>query len=395
MVDKIFGVDFTDSTSPASSWTISVHNGTDLVDISLATLLGLAGTITNKNLLMNASMLVAQRGTSFTGVTSSQYILDRWACNLVTLGTHTFSQDTDVPSGYGFARSLKVLVTTADASPAAADALNITQRIEGRLCQVIRKGTSNAKELTVSFWVKSSTTGTYIVDMIDQDNTRQCSKSYTISAANTWELKSVTFPADTTGALDNDANNSLSILFWLAAGSNFSSGTLNTTWAATTNANRAVGQTNLAGTVNNYFNITGVQMELGPSATEFEFVPFDVEHLRCQRYYCKTFPYATAPVQNVGNQEGCFQFQAERAGAVLHQRQWRFPVTMRAEPTITTYNPAAANAQPRDITNSVDFSGIATAAPTNENNYTFNATGNAGTTAASGINVHITADADM
>lgn len=117
------------------------------------------------------------------------------------------------------------------------------------------------------------------------------------------------------------------------------------------------------------------------------------ELLLCLRFCCKTFPIDSGPAQSFG-QEGAFAWEGNRAGAVNHQRQWRFPVEMFAEPTITTYNPSAANAQPRDVSGGLDFSAIATATPTNANNYTFNCTGNAGTVASNVVNVHILADAD-
>jgi hypothetical protein len=179
------------------------------------------------------------------------------------------TQENDAPTGSGFRKSSKVLCTTADASPAAGDALIFVHKLEGQNLQQIAKGTSSAKELTVSFWVKSNVTGTYIAELRDIDNTRQVSKSYSISASATWEKKTITFPADTTGALDNDNGDSFRVQFWLAAGSNFTSGTLNTSWASITDANRVVGQVNVAASTNNYWQITGVQLEVGSTATEF------------------------------------------------------------------------------------------------------------------------------
>jgi hypothetical protein len=178
-----------------------------------------------------------------------------------------------------------MLCTTADASPAAGDLLRINQVIEGQNLQHIKKGTASAEQLTVSFWVKANVTGTYIVEFLDNDNTRQVSKSYTVNTSGTWEYKTLTFPADATGAFDNDNAASLYLQFWLGAGTNFTSGTLQTTWASTTDANRAVGQVNLASATNNYWQVTGVQLEVGSVATEFEFLPADVELARCQRYF--------------------------------------------------------------------------------------------------------------
>jgi phage gp37-like protein len=239
-----------------------------------------------RNLIINGAMQVAQRGTSTASITTEGYYTsDRWLFTVTNQGTWTQSVENDAPTGSGFRKSTKLLCTTADASPAAADTLVLIQRIEGQNLQQIAKGTSSAKQLTLSFWVKSNVTGTYIVELGDADNTRQVSKSYTINASATWEKKTITFPADTTGAFDNDNGSSLSLLLWLGAGSDRTSGTLNTSWASTVNANRVVGQTNLAAATNNYWQVTGVQLEVGAVATPFEFKPIEQELAECQRYY--------------------------------------------------------------------------------------------------------------
>ena len=239
-----------------------------------------------KNLVINGDMQVAQRATSVASITTNNYYTaDRMATNVTTLGTWTQSVENDAPTGSGFRKSLKMLCTTADASPAAGDLLRVNQVIEGQNLQQIAKGTSSAKQLTLSFWVKANVTGTYIAELLDNDNTRQVSTSYSVSASATWEKKTITFSADTTGAFDNDNMDSLYVQFWLGAGTTYTSGTLNTSWASVTNANRAVGQTNLAAATNNYWQVTGVQLEVGSTATDFEFLPADVELQRCYRYY--------------------------------------------------------------------------------------------------------------
>jgi len=241
-----------------------------------------------RNLLINGAMQVAQRGTSTASITTgSNYVTDRWKFQLSSFGTWTVSQETDAPTGSGFNKSTKVLCTTAAASPSAGSFLLFNQTLEGQNLQAIRKGTSNAQQLTLQFWVKANVTGTYVVELRDQDNTRQVSASYTINASNTWEKKTIVFPADTTGTLDNDNNLSLFPIWWLGAGTDFTSGTLATTWASGTNANKAVGQTNLAAATNNYWQVTGVQLEVGAVATPFEFKPFDQDLRECQRYYYK------------------------------------------------------------------------------------------------------------
>jgi hypothetical protein len=246
---------------------------------------GISDAVNFRNILINGDMSIAQRGTSVSSITGSGYnTVDRFRTNMGTAGTWTQSQSTDVPTGQGFAKSLKMDCTTANGSLSAGSYLIIDQRVEGQNLQYLKKGTSSAESTTMSFWVKSAKTGTYVVVLADMDNTRAVSKSYTISSANTWEKKSVTFPGDTTGAFGNDNAASLKVQFWLVAGTTYSSGTLQTSWGTTTNANYAVGQVNLADSTSNDWYVTGVQLEAGTTASEFEFLPHDVNKIRCQRY---------------------------------------------------------------------------------------------------------------
>jgi len=278
-----------------------------------------------RNIIINGDMSIAQRATSVTGIQSSGYrTVDRFKQTFSgsLVGTWTQSQSTDVPTGQGFSTSLKLDCTTADASLAANESLKIQQRFEGQNLQYLKKGTSSAESLTLSFWVKSAKTGTYICELVDNDNGRQISKSYTISSANTWEKKTITYPGDTTGALDNDNAQSLVLNWWLVAGSNFSSGTLSTTWTSTTDANRAVGNVDLADSTDNDWYVTGVQLEAGTSASDFEFLPVDVNLERCQRYLqFIDAEYFVVPRFNNGT------------GKPLGQLT--FPKTMRASPTGT------------------------------------------------------------
>jgi len=244
-----------------------------------------ANNLPFRNIIINGDMSIAQRGTSANTLASSgYYTLDRFKFQAISAGVWTMSQDTNVPTGQGFAKSLKMDCTSTDAV-SGNDLLIIRQYIEGQNLQYLKKGTANAQSLTASFWVKSNKTGTYILELYDVDNTRQISKSYTIDSADTWEKKTITIDGDTTGAFDNDNGGSLIVSFWLAAGSDYTSGTLSDTWSSPTTANRAVGQVNLADSTSNYINITGVQLEAGTTASDFEFLPVDVNLQRCQRYY--------------------------------------------------------------------------------------------------------------
>ena len=238
------------------------------------------------NLIINGDMQIAQRATSVSSITSAGYkTCDRWQTNIGTGGTWTQSQDTGV-TNEGFANSLKYDCTTANASLSSGSNLNLCHRFEGQNLQHLKKGTANAESVTISFWVKSNKTGDYVFELWDRDNDRHIADTYTVSSANTWEKKTITFAGDTSGAFDNDANKSLEANWWLVAGTDYTTGTAPTSWASRTNANRAVGQTvNLADSTSNYINITGVQLEVGEGASDFEFLPYDVQLARCQRYF--------------------------------------------------------------------------------------------------------------
>jgi hypothetical protein len=246
-----------------------------------------ANNLPFRNIIINGDMSIAQRGTSTSSITSDgYYTVDRFNLDLDTLGTWTQSQSTDVPSGQGFAKSLKMDCTTADGSPSVNDKLVIAQAIEGQNLQYLKKGTSSAESLTLSFWVKTNKTGTYTLEILDNDNTRSFSQTYTVSSADTWEKKTITYTGDTTGAFDNDNGSSLQCNFWLGAGSNFTSGTFQNSWGAKVKANRvSSSQVNLADSTSNEWYMTGVQLEAGETASDFEFLPYDVNLRRCQRYY--------------------------------------------------------------------------------------------------------------
>lgn len=346
----------------------------------------------NRNLIYNGAMQVSQRGTSTASITGGgYYTADRYQVGIDSLGTWTQSVENDAPTGSGFRKSLKMLCTTADASPAASDTLRIDQYLEGQDLQRIAKGTSSAQQLTMSFWVKSNVTGTYIVWLYDNDNARQVSASYTISASATWERKTITFPADTTGAFDNDNAASLLVSFILGAGSSFTSGTLATTWAAASNANRAVGQTNLAAATNNYWQITGVQLETGSVATPFEFKSFGQDLRECQRYYFKTFDQATAPAQNVGaGSVGGALRGSSSATNVQFIASMSFPVAMRAAPTITTFSPDSATANWSD---QAGVRAVMTSSGSGQN--AFNCIGATTVYAGGAYGIHVTASAEL
>jgi len=274
-----------------------------------------------RNLIINGNMQIAQRSTSVASISSgSTYnTIDRFKTVLSSAGTWTQTQSTDVPTGQGFASSLKMDCTTANASLASGAYNSIQHYIEGQNLQQLAYGTSNAKSLTVSFWVKSNKTGTYVVQFLQNDSNRTIVKSYTISSANTWEYKTITIDGDTAGTINNDNGIGLEVRFGLAFGSDFTSGTLQTTWGALTLSNFAVGQVNLADSTANYINITGVQLEVGEGASDFEFLPYDVQLQRCQRYY-----------QTISKMAG---YSGPTTSGL--QCSIAYPIQMRATPTIS------------------------------------------------------------
>jgi hypothetical protein len=238
-----------------------------------------------RNLIINGAMQVWQRGTTIDTITSGNYFCDRWRiAHSGTDGNIDVDRSTDVPSGQGFAYSQKISMDASEASLDAADQVNIAQRFEGQDLQQLAKGTSSAKSLTLSFWVKSSVASTYSINLYDSDNTRVISASYIVSATNTWEKKTVTFAGDTTGALDNDNARSLDLTFWLDAGTDWTGGTFGTSWAANVNNTRVYDTTGWLESTSPEFYITGVQLELG-EATPFEHRSYGDELARCQRYY--------------------------------------------------------------------------------------------------------------
>ena len=291
----------------------------------LAALIGSQSSLSNRNMIINGAMQVAQRGTSSTGISSSGYrTVDRFsvsenASSIVV----TESQSTDTPSGQGFANSLKWEVTTADTSVASAERFHFGQTIEAQNLQHLAYGTSSAKSITLSFWVKSSVTGTYAVSIFKPDQTlRLLNKTYTVNVANTWEKKEITITGDTSGGgIDNDNGAGFQFDWFLTAGSDYTTASTNQ-WEAWDGTKWAGGHNvNFGATVGNEFYITGVQLEVGEQATPFEHRSFGDELARCQRYYHQ--------LQNN------FWFHPVDTSTQYRRVNLEYPTTMRSLPTIT------------------------------------------------------------
>jgi len=284
-----------------------------------------------KPLIINGDMSVAQRGTSVTGKSSGgYYTCDRIKLNPDSLGTWTVIQES-LTSGEaynnGFRKAFRIDCTTADASPSSSDNLSVFTRLEGQDLQLFKKGTSNAEKFTLAFWVKSNKTGTTQVNLRDGDNTRMVSATYSISSADTWEHKVLNFPADTTGAFDNDSANSLQIEWFLDSGTDYSSGTAPTAWEASSNADRNANNLDVGGSTDNDWAITGVQLEVGEfnSSTlpPFQHEDFGDNLARCQRYFLNY-------IEGNGKIVGIAASYNSSEVVLMHN----FPTTMRSAPTL-------------------------------------------------------------
>ena len=225
-------------------------------------------------------------------------------------------------------------------------------------------------------------------------SSRTISKSYTISSADTWEKKTITFAGDTTGTLNNDNDGSLELNFWLGAGTNFTSGTLQTSWGATTTANRAVGQVNLADSTSNEWYITGVQLEAGQVASDFEFLPVDVNEERCRRYFQKSYTrgeYA-GTATNVG------MISTARLQNTVTNRPTNvfFRPILRATPTITLYSIDGTSGSVSDLGTGASHTRNETANASVLSSMGMGyLTGVSGLTAGDGMGFHYTADAEL
>ena len=245
------------------------------------------GGLSHRNKVINGAMTVSQyNGTSVvTGVNATGYRIDRWTHQIASINSaFSVSQSTDSPDG--FANSYKIDVTTADTSLAAAHAHFFRQKIEGQNLQDFAKGSSSAKQFALSFYVKTTKTGVYTVELYDVDNNRAISKIFTVADTN-WNRYTIIFPADTTGAFGNDNGNSLVLQFWLSAGSNYTTGTFNNSaWGSVSGKARvSSSNVNFGDSTSNDWYITGVQLEVGDTATTFEHRTYQEEILRCMRYY--------------------------------------------------------------------------------------------------------------
>jgi hypothetical protein len=297
-----------------------ILDGSNGVTFNDASLQGAAASpYVLKNRLINGAMVIDQRnaGASITP-TDGQYTVDRWQCGLSQASKYTIQQVSDAPTGFTY--SLKV-TSSSSYSVLSGDYFSVSQNIEGYNIADFGYGTANATTITFSFWVKSSLTGTFGGSLRGASSTRSYPYTYTISSANTWEYKTITVVGVTSGTWNTTDGNGLALLFNLGTGSTYS-GTAGS-WAST-NYTSATGATSVVGTNGATFYITGVQLEIGTSATPFERRLYGQELANCQRYF-EVKDYATNTFRlGVVYQNG--------AGANGYQE---FVVTKRANPSIS------------------------------------------------------------
>jgi hypothetical protein len=298
--------------------------------------------LTHRNLIINGAMQVAQRGTSTTNAANGNYTIDRFRFRKANTDNLAMNIDQVADAPTGLVNSLKMTVGTAETAIDADEYVMLTTSIEAQDMQVSAYGTADAKDLSLSFYVKSSVTGTYCVSLYGADfstspDRRYYSSTFTVNAANTWERKSVTISGNVNDAIANDNGEGLRIGFLVGAGTNYTSGS-NNTWGDITNW--AVGvSTNFLTTSSATFQITGVQLEVGDTATPFEHRSFGDELARCQRYFEKSYAYQTL----IGSSTGTGAVSCDSGISSTGSRYFifsanNFKVTKRTTPTLTIYS---------------------------------------------------------
>jgi hypothetical protein len=344
------------------------------------------------NPIINGGLEIWQRGTTFTSIANNAYGPDHWMYGKAGAVVHDLLRSTDVPAIATLVPQAKYSVhldvTTADASIAAGDACYLRQPIEGYLWEPFAQ-----KQFTVGFWVKDTITGVHCVSARNFGGDRSCVIEYTINVADTWEYKTVTFPASpSAGTWNYDTEVGLVLNWVLSIGSTYQ--TTPGTWQTGSFFGTA-NQVNATNSTANNFKLWGVTMGLGSAVAPYWPRPFSEELRRCLRYYWKTFPYATAPAQNSGTAIGVINCVTQQAGGGVFGVHVSHPVPMRVAPSIVTfYNPSATNANVRNLTDNTD-SGTATAVYTSDIATGVSFQHTAGDAINRQMGVHMTASAEL
>ena len=282
----------------------------------------------NRNLIINGAMTVAQRGTSFSNVTSSQFCLDRFSVDVSGGGAFNVTQDTSAPEG--FEKSLKLEVNTADSSIAAGDTYRVTQAVEGQNTAQVDLGASTAKAMALSFYVKSSVTGTYGVGLANNAETENFVAEYTINSADTWEKKTINIPVRTSGTWLTTIGVGIGVRFDLGSGTNFN-GTAGQWQTTSSKVFRTSSCVNLIATGSATWFITGVQLEVGQNPTSFEHEPFERTIAKCQRYLVSLDMTTNLTGDTFGK-----YFTGPIISSTNARPQMNFPVPMRGKPALVS-----------------------------------------------------------
>jgi hypothetical protein len=332
--------------------------------ISGASLTGVNAVNTGrKNMLYNGAMNVWQRGTtSLTGVGSSTetYMADRFKFTSSGDSRYTLSREADAPAGFKY--SYKFDCTTVGTSTGTSRSY-LEQGIEGQDLQHLQKGLATAKPVTLSFWVKTVITGVtdpvFRVNLQDANNTRILGGTYTYdTSTGGWQKFTITFVGDTTGAITDNANKGMFVEWWLYDYGYYSGGSIPTSWESQVDADRNSNSTgNVAGNTSNYWQIAGVQLELGSVATDFEYRSYGEELALCERYYEKTYSQGTAPATQT--EDGTWMFLSNRNPGTPHVAV-RYRTEKRAAPTFVAYAAASGNSgKMKNLDSGVESSVIA------------------------------------
>jgi len=309
----------------ASTAAITVNNTDGTCTANITSIGG--GQVSNRRINVNGAMTISQRGTSFSTVSNNESTIDQFALTHA-YGSSQMSVSHSTTSPDGFSNSYKLDVNTADTSIGSNQYVAIRHRVEAQNLQHLAFGTSSAKSISLSFYVRSNVTGTYAVNIQQTDNSKkQVSATYTINSADTWERKTFTFAGDTSGVINNDTGDGFEILWYLVAGSDRTSGTARSTFTAYAKADEAAGQTaNILSSTSNEFYFTGVQLEVSDHATIFEHRSVGQELALCQRYY-----YVVADARDSGTKHQLatgFAYHSGQAEVTIH-----YPV-MRSTPSL-------------------------------------------------------------
>jgi len=371
--------------SQGDSMTIAI-SGTN--GITLDGQFNSASSMGFKNRIINGAMVIDQRNAGASG-TATGYNIDRWVfgATLTTKGTWQQNAGSVTPPT-GFKNYLGFTSNSAY-TPSTSDVFSFYQVIEGFNCADLMWGTANAQTVTVSFWVRSSLTGTFGGAL--SNTTRSNPFSYTISSANTWEQKTVTVTGDTSGTWNSTNGQGIFLFLTFGAGSTYQ-GTAGT-WV-TADYRTVTGAVNTVGTSGATFYITGVQLEKGSTATSFDYRPYGTELALCQRYFEKSFDVGTAVAQNSGTYNGTAVASSPGQLSGMTFGDTRYKVNKRNAATVTFYNPVAANAFARDQNGGVNCTATS-AWMAGESAFGISASTGAGSGVTNRIAVHWSADSEL